>query len=778
MGKFRGGPYRNGGGIMGVAGNKNRKWLLAAVLIGLALIVSFAAIGVATTQPSTGEVQAAFLAAASGHARGAITPPTISAVLTIPAPAELLVAVFAVSPIVAGGNVPHVLGVADGSRLNWVLVSSVVNTQSNAFAGGIDLEFWAAMTNTATTNDIIGGNLNDTGYGAIMVSLYEGVTGVGVTQTSQGVGTSTSFTITTTDSGSLIMGAFGVVNPGAITPGPGLVNLRAAGQQCNTSPPNCVSGRSTDTNQTFVNSYPFVFSGTFGSSAPFAAGAIELLPIVNEPNDQVNELSVCPLASPSPCLTKVQSGSLNCNVPANSIVCNVTVNFSPAYPLAPLVLETLTSNPILTNNLGPDVMIFNQEVNPTFGVEAFDASYQNADIVKTSSPMTLTMKGVSPAQAGEFAYLEIYVGTTQSGGWSGTPVSVTSVSDTQGAGWYQVEPFTIALGSIFFTAGVSVWAAILPTTAQDSVTVTVADSSSPFANDNIGSTLELFQNVGGVSSTSLANMNLATSDSISITPAKANDFLVGGVSLATYSQFLIGGVAACDTITLSAPTTTRQTDANCAANKVVNFASGDQHPSSTSSQTFAATFSDANSIGGDGDVIFVSDLLPRLSNANGVWNVGSSLGELFGSTDHEISYAIPPSAGGGALTRTTLHYTCTSQDNPASTVNLFLYGGATASSGTALVCNGQDQSAGSMTWTASSGTQLFKLEGQCVSPSGCSDDVILSSVYFAVNYSLNQLPTIRVSALSATSVTFQVLLLTSDQTPTNVAWNWISGTPS
>jgi len=418
-------------------------------------------------------------------------------------------------------------------------------------------------------------------------------------------------------------------------------------------------------------------------------------------------------------------------------------------------------------------MIFNQEINPTYSTESFDTSYVNADIVKTSTPMTLQMKGITPNQAGEFGVLMIYVGTTQASGWTGTPVSVTSVVDTQGATWSQNQAFTIAIQGVFPSAGLGVWIVTLPTTATDTITITVADSSSVFANDYIGSTFELFKGVGGAGTTVIKNSGSGISDSVSITPSRANDFLVGGAVLGTENQFLINAIALCDSLTLNAPTTTRQTDANCPINKVVNFASGDQHPASATSQTYAITTGDI--IGFDGDAIFVVDLVPILTNPNGVWTVGSSLGELFGLTDHEISFTLPASVANGGFTTTTLHYTCVAQDNPSATVNLYLFGGVTQSGASLLTCNGTDQTGGAISsWTASSGTQLFFVKGQCTS---CSDNIILSSLYFTVSYRVNQLPTLRVSSLTTSSMNVQVILLTSTSTPVTISWQWSAGIP-
>lgn len=476
--------------------------------------------------------------------------------------------------------------------------------------------------------------------------------------------------------------------------------------------------------------------------------------------------SVCPSSPSSPCWTRVQhSPAGSCTIAVGNTACIQTITFSPAYTITPQVSAQYTGT-IITAQQTNMLYVFGQE--PLLGSsESFDTSYVNADIVKTASPMTLTVKGVAPNTANEFGVLIVYMIDTSGNAVCFPTFTVSSVTDTQTNGWSeQLDPALVAADCVSgITSGFvtwimqdSVWTTTLASTSTDTITITITDNA-PSLSANIGATLELFKNVAGVSTVQVANNPGALSDSVSVTPLAPNDFIVGAATLAVATS----GV--CDSITLSAPTTTRQTDAGCATNLVINFAGGDQHPTSTSPQTFAATYGAA-----DGDIILAMDLFPTLSQ--GVSStITSSLGELFGGR-HEIQYV---TAQGAGLTITGL-YSCLYTSNPTSTVTIKLFAEATGSTGAVLTCDGRQRSMGAVSGLTVNTQYLVTVKAQCTSY--CPVTVVFTSLYARVAYSINQLPSLLPFSLSKTSVQWDCAVVVPVTVAKLCTYDWWAGIPA
>lgn len=451
-------------------------------------------------------------------------------------------------------------------------------------------------------------------------------------------------------------------------------------------------------------------------------------------------VSSCPSQPSSPCWTQVQSGSSSCTIATGGTFCTSTITYSPAYSTTPFAGEpTLIGTATVTDPETQSAFMFTQNATGTGTVanaESFDTSALTSDQPFSVTPFAFTI-AVTPNAAGEFGVIMVYA--DDSAGGSG--LSISSLTDTQGNAWTSRLAFT--LDGLNGYSGLAIYTATLSTNAADTITVNMADSNPSFVTDYAGGTVELFKNVQAPVNAQKA-VGSGTSDTVSITPRVANDFIVGGaVQAATFG---------CG-VTLSAPTTTRQADANCVVNfNSIDFASGDQHPSTTTSQTFADT-----GLSSSGDVIAVLDLTPTVTSSCtncGEWTLTTSTGEFQGNTWHRIS-TTPPL--GAFSTTMALHFTCTGTTVPGNTITFSLTTGSVSSSATGLgssLCNGLDQAGAGVTVTGGTAVTV-KLQGNCVAPCTTVEKVWLTSVYFTFNYSFNFVPTASLG-VTATAETVRI----------------------
>ncbi len=464
----------------------------------------------------------------------------------------------------------------------------------------------------------------------------------------------------------------------------------------------------------------------------------------------------CPDAPNTACFTDHDTGlvihcstsiNLRCGIDSKltvGITTTFTETFSPSFSSVPNVWAQMTSMSATSVTQWWTNTIFTQEPIPSNYAESFDTSGLTSDaVIGSTNPVSFIITATT-AFTKELAVFSIASFTSL----LDNSQSVSSITSTSTS-----DKFTMKVSgydSAALGGELEIWYGTVATAGAQTFTVNIANPN--LASVTAGGTVLIYQNAISVGAGAITS-SISTSDSVSITPAYTNDFISGGAILS-----VIGGAGCVDTITLSAPTTTRQT--NVCTGGTITFKSGDQHPTTTTSQTFAATYSAA-----DGDVIGAVDVLPLF---NPVWSLQLGYTELFNNQNHRLWFQLPPAA------TSNTHYfnmTCAYTDTPAATIAFQLKDTGVDSvipiiSGNAgTLCNGQPHSV-SFASSASGIPGSFYVQGRCTALCGSIGvNVIPTEISFSWQGNANLVAQSVVTARSATSFT---VVFTTNLSPSAV----------
>lgn len=460
----------------------------------------------------------------------------------------------------------------------------------------------------------------------------------------------------------------------------------------------------------------------------------------------------------------VQTGTNSCSINNIHVSCTKNITFNPPYSSTPYALPpTITSSPqSLTQFQTQTGSIFSQAY--LHNAISFDISAQHpdSDIDPTGVGTGTFTISVTPSQVNEFAVLNVFM--VDEGGCSILPDVVNTPTDTHLTVWNNLIPLTFD-GNVNQFGCYTMFGALLLTNMAYVITITVSDlGPHVFA----GATVELFQNVQSPHNAGVVSGNGLTSTATSISYF-TTDYFVSGAELTVFNS------GTCDSITSgTAGTTIRQTDSNCAANKVVNFVGADVVAGEN--QQIIYNFAKA-----DGDVVGVVALEPTsVFGASSEWSCSSTTGQQFCfiyNANTNYAFVNLPSSS-GTLTE-QYHFQCFNFGSETTSVLFFvsLYLSSTVSpniSGTsAAICNGQDQS---ITIPVPFGGEM-QIEGGCLPLNSCNFLIFPTESYITTIASYNLVPYASVTAISSSSMTVTISVNTEPSISITINFSWRTSLP-